>query len=126
MSHIGLFAGGKKRTFTSLDLDLDNSGPDQSESRDELSVHYLSNLSQVKSDGEKHLKDDFSVIEFWNNRKRQHPNLLAIASRIIATSVSSSASECVSSAIKLLVTDKHSRLSRSFLEHITLIRSLTE
>ena len=44
----------------------------------------------------------------------------------LATPVSSSASERVFSAVKLLVTKNRSRLSGSILEDIIFIRSLTE
>ncbi len=95
---------GNMRTFSSLDLA--DSGSETSKHLDEVSVYNLMNLSQVKGDGEQFLKNEFPVFKFWYNRRRQHTTLFAVASRVLATPVSSSASIRVFSTVKLLVTDK--------------------
>ena len=55
------------------------------------------------------------------NTIRQHPALFSVASRVLRTTVSFSASEDVFSALKLLVMEKRSRLSRYLLEDTMVI-----
>ena len=84
------------------------------------------NLSQIKEDGQRFLNDDYSVLRFLFNRKRQHPALYAVAARVLATLASSLGSERVFSNVKLLVTENRSRISRNILEDIIVITLRTE
>ena len=70
------------------------------------------------------LSDDFSVVKFWFDRKAQFPDLYEVPMRVLATPVSSSASERVFSALKLLVTEKRSRLTPSIIDDMVTVRAL--
>ena len=78
---IGSSVIGKKRTFSLIDLA--DSGPEQNKPLDGVSVYNLMNLAQVKEEGQRFLNDDYSVLKFWFNRKRQHPALYAVAARVL-------------------------------------------
>ena len=114
----------KKRR--SSHIDFADSGPEQNKPLDEVPVYNLMNLAHVKEEGQRFLNDDYSVLKFWFNRKRQHTALYAVAASVLATPVSSSASERYLSGVKLLVTENRSRLTSNILEDIIVIRSLTE
>ena len=119
-----LISNRKKRTFSLIDLA--DSGPEQSKTLDEVSVYILMNIEHVKEEGKRFLNDDYSELKFWFSRKRQHPALYTCAERVLATLVSSSPSERVFCAVKLLVTENRSRLSSNILEYIIVTRSLTK
>ena len=121
---IGSSVIGKKRTFSLIDLA--DSGREQNKPLGEVSVYNLMNLAHVKEEGQRFLNDDYSVLKFWFNRKRQHSVLYAVAARVLATPFSSSASERVFSVVKSLVTENQSRPTSNILEDIIAIRSLTE
>ncbi len=64
--------------------------------------------------------------EIWYSQRRQHPAMYGVASCVLATPVSSSASERVFSALKLIVSDTFSRFWNSTIEDIIVIRSLNQ
>ena len=70
------------------------------------------------------MRDDFSIMHFWYNRKSQFSNLYAVAARIFAKPVSYAASERVFSALKLLADEQRSRLGTSLVEDMLVVRSL--
>lgn len=84
------------------------------------------NLARVKGEGQRFSNVDYSVLKFWLNRNRQHPAFYVVTACVLATSVSSSATERVLPAVKLLVNESQSRLLSNILEDIIVIRSLTE
>ena len=70
------------------------------------------------------LSDDSSVVKFWYDKKAQFPDLYAVLMRVFVTPVSSSASEQVFSALKLMVTEKRSRLTPSIVDDMVVLRAL--
>ncbi len=119
-----LCISGRKRAFSLLDF-ADSELSTQVD-LDEISIYNELNVGAVKEKGNTFLQDDVSVTKFWYNRKKQHPAMYGVASRVFATPVSSSASERAFSAPKLIVSETCSRLSNNTLEGIIAIRSLTQ
>ena len=115
---------GQKRSFSLIDFA--DSEPTPRTDNDEISIYNDMNLTNIKQMGTAFIDDDFSVIKFWNDRKRHHPAMFAVACRVMATPVSSSASERVFSVLKQLVSDNRSRLLSETIEDIVVIRSLYE
>ena len=91
--------GGKKRSFE-LFRSAD-SVPKATATLDEVSKYNFLRLSDLQEIRSLILGDNFTIMEFWYNRKAQFPNLYAIAARIYAIPVSSAAKERVFSALKL-------------------------
>ena len=114
--------GGKKQSFD-LFACLDSIS-NEIQKQDEISRYTNLSLDHTCRARKSFLEDDFSVLNFWYNRKTQFPQLFAVATRVYATSVSSSASERVISSLKLLFNDKRSRLCTSILVDMIAMRSL--
>ncbi len=119
-----LCISGRKQAFSLLDFA--DSEPSTQVDLDEISIYKELNVGTVKEKGKTFLLDDFSVMKFWYNRKRRHPAIYGVALRVLTTPVSSSASERVFSALKLIVSDTRSHLSNDTLEYVIVIRSLTK
>ncbi len=113
--------GGKKRPFE-LFRSAD-SVAQETATLDEVLKYNLLRLDDLQEIRSHLLGDNFTIMEFWYNRKAQFPNLYAIATRIYATPVSSAASDRVFSALKLLFDDKRSRLGTSLVDDMIVVRS---
>ena len=91
---------------------------------DEVSKYNIASMGCVSKGRNKFIQDDFSVMRFWYDRRAQYLFLYAVAARIYATPVSSSSSERLFSALKLLVEEKRSRLSNYVVDDMILVSSL--
>ena len=114
--------GGKKWSFTLFPCV--DSISNETQKQGEVSRYSNLSLGHIFQARKSFLEDDFSVMNFWYNRKTQFPQLFATATRVYATPVSSSASERVFSSLKLLVNDKRSRLNTLMLYAMIAVRSL--
>ena len=94
------------------------------QSHDELSKYNRAKLDCIRDIRQQFLDDDFSVVRFWHDRKKQFPTLFCVIMRIYTTPISSAASERVDSLLKMLVNDKRSCLNASLLDDLIVLRSL--
>ena len=67
------------------------------------------------------IRADFSIVHFWYNMKPQLHNIHAIAARIFATPISSTANERTFSALKLLVSEQPPHSGTSIVENMILV-----
>ena len=72
------------------------------------------------------IEEDFSVMKFWHDKKKQFRNLFAVAARLFATPVLPAASERVFSALKLFVDEKRSRSSTDLMDDMIVVRAFHE
>ena len=71
-------------------------------------------------------EDDFSVVNFWHDKKKQFPNLFAVATRLFASPMASAASDCIFSTLKLFVDEKRSSLSTSIIDDMMVVDAFHE
>ena len=107
-------------------MDCADTQPRNTERLDEVSRYNFIHLAHSDEERKKFIEDDFAVVRFWYDRKKEFPHLFAISVRLYATPVSSASSERVFSALKLLVDEKRSNLRSSLIDDMIVIRSLHE
>lgn len=116
------FGPGKKRKFNLLSYaDTHFTGTTD---HDEIYKYNALNVGVLIPNKKKFMKDSFSAIRFWYERKSTFPNLYNVAFRVFATPLTSCASERVFSGLKKDVGNDRSNLTAKHIEHLTLVRSL--
>ena len=113
--------GAKKRSFD-LFACVDSIS-NETKRKDEVSRYSNLSLDYIWQALKSFLENEFSVMNFWYNRKTQFPQLFATATRVYPKPVSSSLVK-ESSLLKLLFNDKRSRLCTSILDYMIALRSL--
>lgn len=72
--------GGRKRPLNLIDCA--NFEPVDRQSLDEASLYNLVHMGHLASSRKKFIGDDFSVMNFWQDRKKQFRNLFAVVARL--------------------------------------------